>query len=750
MGSNPLTAVGHDAPIQSPREDLLNSRGIAEAIHRVIASSPPLWSTRIGLLGRWGSGKTSILNLLRGVEETAGSIVITFSAWSASEESGVITQFYQALAERLKDEKFEIPRMQRLKEKSQRIQKYKFLRRWVEQGVDELVPIPASLKKVATEALSKLSTLASSWAKIGPSDLLAITQIIGARRVVVFIDDLDRADPKIIPKTLLALRELLDWPGFAFVIAFDKRSISSALSEYSDAFGRDADGFLEKVIDVPFEVPELTEKQRLCLAGPIFKACCDIMPEGVMPDLLPIMPSAPRRIKLVARLLGAQRASLARHAQDEVDWVGLSMYLIVKEANQQIADWVVAQAIDKKSSWSLWLGREDERQQKEEQLRATLNAMLPTSTAQSDADRVVEAAVRLLRHWDLTTPEAVFYWRDLIYKEPTFTLTEARELCASLNESDALSTLELALRRAADFAQVNPEDAAYDLFTATLLLYQSNLDSMAEAERMPEWKAHFNKARQSLRYLESLWIHNDSSALANAITRGDTCASLLNMVERWLLWSSNEGESELRARERYLANLAVDRTSDPDRIFCETDPFWNSHLVENQDQADMISEWRRSVRKRVIPRVVAKLCQRFVTPQGMRDVALGDDKLSPWLVESKKSPLYTDRDSTKALEDVFLHGGQGNLDVDDILAGNSYLYLKQLLFQTRSGSWGGLEDAKKINELCPGIIPAAWRAIVRVPAPYRMLSSYRKLRSNIVEIGVSPEDLYEPEWLLRD
>ena len=89
--------AGRDVPVEVVEDDLLNGIGVAHAMHRVISSAPSEWSTRIGLFGAWGSGKTSVLNLLRRLEESDGSLVISFSAWAASSEDGVIAQFYDVL-----------------------------------------------------------------------------------------------------------------------------------------------------------------------------------------------------------------------------------------------------------------------------------------------------------------------------------------------------------------------------------------------------------------------------------------------------------------------------------------------------------------------------------------------------------------------------------------------------------------------------------------------------------------------------
>ena len=56
--------------------------------------------------------------------------------------------------------------------------------------------------------------------------------------MIAFIDDLDRATPELLPKLLLALREILDLPGFTFVLAFDNEIVADGLVTANKFMGR--------------------------------------------------------------------------------------------------------------------------------------------------------------------------------------------------------------------------------------------------------------------------------------------------------------------------------------------------------------------------------------------------------------------------------------------------------------------------------------------------------------------------------
>ena len=49
---------GNDAPVTERGDDLLNRWSVARSIDRVIFNAPQGSSTRIGLYGPWGGGKT--------------------------------------------------------------------------------------------------------------------------------------------------------------------------------------------------------------------------------------------------------------------------------------------------------------------------------------------------------------------------------------------------------------------------------------------------------------------------------------------------------------------------------------------------------------------------------------------------------------------------------------------------------------------------------------------------------------------
>ncbi|WP_281196153.1 P-loop NTPase fold protein, partial [Halorubrum sp. F4] len=78
-----------DEPIESDEEDAFQHTEYVDALERILGSVEAPW--HIGIFGKWGSGKTSIIRLLfNRIEEqdTNGETVcIEFDAWKHADDS---------------------------------------------------------------------------------------------------------------------------------------------------------------------------------------------------------------------------------------------------------------------------------------------------------------------------------------------------------------------------------------------------------------------------------------------------------------------------------------------------------------------------------------------------------------------------------------------------------------------------------------------------------------------------------------
>lgn len=327
---NVQAAFGHDSPVYYRTDDLYDRWPVATAISRVIASSPISWSTRIGLFGHWGDGKTSVLNLLEKQQASTSNIVIRFSPWGASTEDEIWSGFTKALRGGLKRARANLP----LHDKA----KYFFRRNapWLGQGLSAAGKAANAKAPGISAGTDFAAKLIEKHVKPSRKDAQAMADVLLGRRVIVLIDDLDRTDPKVIPKLLLALRDLLDFSQFTFVLAFDHRVVAKAITSHNPAW-QNPESFLDKIIDFPFDLPAPTSLQVERLARDQFAKLCPFVPNSVLDTIIPLIPANPRRLKLLGRVIASTKDEAARHAQDEINWTVAIIYAMLRLECSQLA-----------------------------------------------------------------------------------------------------------------------------------------------------------------------------------------------------------------------------------------------------------------------------------------------------------------------------------------------------------------------------------------------------------------------------
>lgn len=93
-----------DLPIAKLEEDGLNRGSFAESLAKTLVQYSFPSSLTIGLYGEWGSGKTSLLNMVfENVERIDdGVVVLRFNPWLCSDSKQLVTQFFKQMATAIK------------------------------------------------------------------------------------------------------------------------------------------------------------------------------------------------------------------------------------------------------------------------------------------------------------------------------------------------------------------------------------------------------------------------------------------------------------------------------------------------------------------------------------------------------------------------------------------------------------------------------------------------------------------------
>lgn len=738
---------GHDAPVTLREHDDLHRWPVARAIHRVIATSPPGWATRIGLYGKWGSGKTTVLNFLEQLETEQKAVVVKFSAWSAVGEAGVISLLYEALEEKLKERDIAAPKVSAIKSALQRGA------RWLRQSAPKPETIAAidAAKPGLGSGLAVAGGLALSTLGVNLDDLEKLINAArqnGSGRIIVFIDDLDRADPRVLPKTLLALREMLDWPDFTFVLAFDKDVVASALGDYSKAFGDAADRFLEKIVDVPFVLPTPSTESVKRLATRALRDCCDFIPVSDRNRLAEWLPANPRTAKLVARSLGALRDVAMRHDREEIDWFGLGLQTTLRIAAPRVADEIERTLLGAEAPYRI-AGATESREHREPQavIREIVDKHAPADFGHADRRWLERLAEVLKGARHRFSGARIGYEMNLLVDEPAFTGREFRQFVQdfSARPSDEVVAPEFAaarLRSGKDDIEI-----ADDLLSSLTRAYGESLHELANARELEQFE---NMAAVCARYLGALeyfWRDCQIPSVVAEVRSSHCCESLYSTFIGWRHFDRNTGDKGLRARELDLLRAAAGQCTEPMKLYGATDP--SDHPLTLGDPQQH-RDWIDQVQSGLVDRVVETALGWFSESGGVARTALTDldQGLGARLIESAESLLYRDRATVDRLTRIFETAANQPCAANaGIVRDNALAYLIRLTDGRRDGSFMRNEDRSNFVKTHKRLLSAAWRATSSVEHQYRTHEMLRKLRTDLIQFGVSKQMLKLPPWL---
>ncbi len=190
----------------------------------------------VAITGRWGSGKSSLLNFVsKHLEALPGVLVIRFEPWLISSEVDIIDAFLREIARKLGADKLD-----KAKAVADEIDTY----RSAIAGVADYAFPGAGL---VTRFLPKLRkpTIESRRKKLSE----ALEKFDGA--IVVVIDELDRVEKSDVREVAKFINSVAAIPSMSFLIGYDYPRLSGLLS--SDEDPQSGEEYLKKIVqlDIP-------------------------------------------------------------------------------------------------------------------------------------------------------------------------------------------------------------------------------------------------------------------------------------------------------------------------------------------------------------------------------------------------------------------------------------------------------------------------------------------------------------------
>lgn len=370
----PVNHFHDDRPITEHDEDCLGYTQPAKHIAKAILNLSSPEGFVLGLEGEWGSGKTSFVNLI--IESLQSHCkppeIVKFSPWLISTRSALLGELFQSVAVAA----LKIP----LLEASEEPLEPTLINRLLSKTPLKRDGNKRDLSKVLNSFgnhISKLSKLAEvaelfglPYAGIAGKTLQAGSEAISSRatptldkekenlqselrklsrKIVVFVDDLDRLEPNEAIEIVRLVRAVVDFPNVVYVLCYSRQILVQSLGQALSL--SDGEKYLDKIVQVTFSVPKPEEfdlrrmfKQKIEELFPrLLRSHNDSDPNQMLQRLNEVIDyeggrtlSTPRDIARAINALQLYAAPIV----DKIDLADMTWLQLIRIRNHKFYGWI--------------------------------------------------------------------------------------------------------------------------------------------------------------------------------------------------------------------------------------------------------------------------------------------------------------------------------------------------------------------------------------------------------------------------
>lgn len=319
-----------DEPILEPNGDnFFYFQEYANTISDIIAYKENRTPLTIGIYGSWGTGKTSLMRLIKhnlerkpkydGKNEFRKCKAVWFQAWRYADEDKILAALIEEIFRTMEGDNL----LENIKAQLEKTTKslsprgiLSELSCFMSGGNVDITKFFADLEY--KKMLSFVDTFDRFFLDLvycyvmGVKTHKGATMDDGKGALAIFIDDLDRCPKERILKVLEAIKLFLDKKGCVFVIGADNDIIRDALEA---SYPSGADRFMEKIVQLSFTLPKMDDS-----SGKAFLS--HLNTDETLAEIVSLLTSSldhnPRRIK---RLINAYNfmLSLAQNRYAEAE-----------------------------------------------------------------------------------------------------------------------------------------------------------------------------------------------------------------------------------------------------------------------------------------------------------------------------------------------------------------------------------------------------------------------------------------------
>ncbi|MCA0366318.1 MAG: KAP family NTPase [Bacteroidetes bacterium] len=216
-------------------EDKLGYETYAKEIAEKLTKNNFQKAFAVGVNGKWGSGKTSFINLIKKELADSDFIKISFNPWASKNPEAITQDFFEELEESLIENHYLFGNL---------VSSYagKILNNNSSNWVKSLLPFFTKTESFSTVHKRLEKTLSNL-----------------DKKILIVIDDIDRLDSKEIFEVLKILRNTANFKNIIYLLAYDKEYIGQKLIFENTQINNK---YLEKIIQLELNLP-FFEKGKL-------------------------------------------------------------------------------------------------------------------------------------------------------------------------------------------------------------------------------------------------------------------------------------------------------------------------------------------------------------------------------------------------------------------------------------------------------------------------------------------------------
>jgi hypothetical protein len=735
-------ASSPDSPAERREDDALRRWALAQTIYNLISNSPAEWSLRIGVYGGWGEGKTSVLKFIEANAKAHQVRVVWFNeAWQAQNREELWQLFSSKVRDRLK---LSQPTGLRLRRWVNRA--WAGTRKWISAALKagKAMPEAEQYAQIGEVLVASAENLIPGVPHVRREDVLhQLQRIPENRRLIVLIDDLDRVTPDLVPHLLLTLREVLDLPRCAFVVAIDPQVVSVALAAVHPGWGS-APKFLQKIIQFPFWLAPAETSDMLNLVRMELESAPVTIDAAPLEEVIDLLPRNPRELKEFFRGLWRLTPALKRHGADEMKWPILLIVEILRATSPQ-GSWVLLRndefrkALAVSTLFPTDSDKDPAKKAAEEPLAIADRLLKAAGIDDSVRERALAVVAAARTRLPQTLEPNLRYWATLEDDPPIFTWKEFNALLAEWQSNLSEATFRGLVAAHAAARGLTAEAVWADLFKTTVEYRESLLAGAAdEAITTEELKDALRKADSPLQILRLIVDTLNGFGGVRPLLSASHLKQLYDHASRWAHFTNTPEYRDARAAERALIILAAERGEGLAPEFLSERGYW---MGREGGQEPPGQDLFRDVTAILEKHVARGLMERLTRDGGIRSLWGRERHLAEkYVLFRRESPLYTPERRARII------GLATQATKAEAIRQNALEYIRLLGFGftdiLQPLSRPDLEPLAKDTEL----IGSIWKAAASLPLQPRIAGSLFGSRQALARAAGSDAHLPLPDW----